>query len=596
MLFNSLAFVLGFLPVTLAGAFILATVNRRAAAIWLALASLVFYSVWDWRYTLLLLASVCLNYAAAWALLHRQGRATARLGTPLDAVTPPAAGIRPGSATPFSDVAPPRIAASPGNAELPAAGTPPSTSPPFSDATSPGLRSAPQTPRGLLAAAIVANLALLGYFKYANFLLATATPWLVPPGTAVNVILPLGISFFTFTQIAFLVDVHRGRVERADFVEFLLFVTYFPHLIAGPLLHHGQVMPQFAGRDAFRADAGRLASGATVFLIGLTKKMFVADGLAGYADPIFAVVQRGQVLAMIEAWTGALAYTLQLYFDFSGYSDMALGLSVMLNVRLPINFDSPYRATSVIDFWRRWHMTLSAFLRDYVYIPLGGNRHGAGRRYVNLSLTMLVGGLWHGAGWTYVAWGALHAAYLTVNHGWRALQQRRGGPRGRTWSRLTAGALTFAAVVLGWAVFRAADMRAARLMVGGMLGPGGLSLPAPVYGALAAFAPWPLPGFIHPNGFLPSTNLPWMEVAAWLTAALVWVWAGPTKTAFMSGWPIALPGGHLTVATAADPAPRLSWWVWRPDLSWAAAMGVLLFIALLAMGQGAPSPFLYFQF
>ena len=542
MLFNSLSFVLGFLPLTLVGTFLLAAVNRRAAAAWLALASLVFYSVWDWRYALLLLASVALNYAASRGLLRCHGRAQSGLAT----------------------------------AGTAGAGT--------------------RCTRALLAAAIGGNLALLGYFKYANFLLATAAPWLVPTGTAVHVVLPLGISFFTFTQIAFLVDIQRGKVERADFVDYLLFVTYFPHLIAGPLLHHGQVMPQFSAPDAFRADAGRLAAGLTVFIVGLTKKMMVADGLAGYADPVFAVVARGQVVALIEAWAGALAYALQLYFDFSGYTDMALGLSVMLNVRLPANFDSPYRATSVIDFWRRWHMTLSAFLRDYVYIPLGGNRRGVGRRYLNLSLTMLIGGLWHGAGWTYVAWGALHALYLTVNHGWRALRQRWGWRGERGWSRLAAGSLTFVAVVLGWAVFRATDLRAARLMVGGMLGPGGLSLPAPIWRGLAAISPCPLPGFVHPNGFLPCTNLPWMEVAAWLGVGLAWVWVGPTKAAVMRAWPISLPKDRVTSAvdsSANGPSPG---WIWRPTLPWAAAMGVLLFIALLAMAQGAPSPFLYFQF
>lgn len=244
----------------------------------------------------------------------------------------------------------------------------------------------------LLAIGMVTNLALLGYFKYADFFLSSVNAVAGTQWPLLNVVLPLGISFFTFTQIAFLVDVRRGVAHEYRFVHYLLFVTYFPHLIAGPVLHHKQMMPQFQHRAIYRPHGECIAAGLTFFVIGLAKKVLLADNLGDYATPFFDDARLGLDPGPIQAWTGAIAYTLQLYFDFSGYSDMAIGLSLLLGIRLPVNFDSPYRAANIIDFWRRWHMTLSAFLRDYLYIPLGGNRLGAGRRYVNLLATMVLGG------------------------------------------------------------------------------------------------------------------------------------------------------------------------------------------------------------
>ena len=251
---------------------------------------------------------------------------------------------------------------------------------------------------------IIANLALLGVFKYANFFIATAntfgTQW-----DSLDIILPLGISFFTFTQIAYLVDVYRGIAREYDFIYYLLFVTWFPHLIAGPVLHHKQMMPQFASPSIYKPNPESIAVGLTLFSFGLFKKVMLADQFALYANPVFADAAKGAQPMFNEAWIGVLAYTLQLYFDFSGYSDMAIGLSRIFNVKLPLNFDSPYKAGNIIDFWRRWHMTLSKFLRDYLYVPLGGNRKGPTRRHLNLLATMLLGGLWHGAGWNFVLWG-----------------------------------------------------------------------------------------------------------------------------------------------------------------------------------------------
>jgi alginate O-acetyltransferase complex protein AlgI len=261
----------------------------------------------------------------------------------------------------------------------------------------------------LLVTAIVANLGLLGVFKYANFFITT----LNGTGThlaLLDIVLPAGISFFTFTQIAFLVDAYRGLAKEYDFVHYLLFVTWFPHLIAGPVLHHKQMMPQFADADTYRPHSESISVGLTLFSFGLCKKVLLADQFGLFANPVFDAAAQGVQPHLIAAWVGALAYTLQLYFDFSGYSDMAIGLSRMFNVKLPLNFDSPYKATNIIDFWRRWHMTLSAFLRDYLYFSLGGNRKGRMRRHLNLIATMLLGGLWHGAGWNFVVWGGLHGS------------------------------------------------------------------------------------------------------------------------------------------------------------------------------------------
>src|SRR5882757_5400938 len=266
---------------------------------------------------------------------------------------------------------------------------------------------------------VTLNLALLCYFKYTNFLFDSLTALTGAPLPFVNVILPLGISFFTFQQIAYLVDVMRGaRVER-DLVSYTLFVSFFPHLIAGPLVHHAEMIPQFkrarSGRSAVLA-----ARGLAIFAAGLFKKVVIADNLAQFVTPVFAHLDAGGGVTTPWAWLSTLAYALQIYFDFSGYSDMAVGLALLFGIRLPVNFRSPYKAASIIEFWRRWHITLSRFLRDYLYIPLGGNRLGEQRRYINLMATMLLGGLWHGAGWNFIIWGGLHGIYLCINHLWQA--------------------------------------------------------------------------------------------------------------------------------------------------------------------------------
>lgn len=313
--------------------------------------------------------------------------------------------------------------------------------------------------KGLLFFALTVDLGLLGYFKYADFFLRS---WNTAFGAAIplpTIILPLGISFFTFTQLAYLVDAYRGETENYSFLNYSLFVTFFPHLIAGPILYHKDMIPQFKRAEHFVFSHKNFALGLTVFGLGLFKKVVIADSLIPWVKPIFEQVAN---VGFFEAWSGALAYTFQLYFDFSGYSEMAIGLGILLNVRLPLNFDSPYKSFSIIEFWRRWHITLSTFLKSYLYIPLGGNRHGHGKTLCNLLITMLLGGLWHGAGWTYVIWGGLHGLYLVLNHTWQRF--------GVKLPKCLAWAFTFSAVVFAWVFFRAATVHDALVLVRTMLG------------------------------------------------------------------------------------------------------------------------------
>jgi alginate O-acetyltransferase complex protein AlgI len=322
----------------------------------------------------------------------------------------------------------------------------------------------------LLILAIATNLAILGYFKYANFSIDnwnSISSWQLSND---KITLPLGISFFTFTQIAYLVDSYRGKVKEFNPIHYLLFVTYFPHLIAGPILHHHDTISQFQERKMYRWNSRNVTIGLLLFTIGLFKKVILADGVVGYITPIFNAAKDGLTPSFADSWLAALAYTGQLYFDFSGYSDMAIGLSLLFNIKLPINFDSPYQSVNITEFWRRWHITLSNFLRDYLYIPLGGNRHGQFRRYLNLLITMLIGGLWHGAGWTFILWGGLHGTYLVIHHSWQSIRKKLGQDLTQSswWGRLAGRVITFIAVVIAWVLFRSETLTTAGLILRSM--------------------------------------------------------------------------------------------------------------------------------
>ena len=320
--------------------------------------------------------------------------------------------------------------------------------------------------------AIAVNLLILGYYKYSGFVASSIGVVFDIPVSIDSPLLPLAISFYTFTQIAYQVDSYRqGNVDRS-FINYFLFVTYYPHLIAGPIVHHSELMPQFTFKSVYRPHLANICVGLSLFILGLFKKVCIADTLAPFSDAVFAAATGGATISFFEAWGGALSYTFQIYFDFSGYSDMAMGSAALLGIWLPINFFSPYRALSIVEFWRRWHITLSRFLRDYLYISLGGNRQGPSRRYVNLMLTMILGGLWHGAGWTFVVWGALHGAFLVANHAWHALVSglRLALPIPKYLSATLSWLITFLAVVVAWVFFRAESFAAALAMLEGMAG------------------------------------------------------------------------------------------------------------------------------
>jgi len=350
----------------------------------------------------------------------------------------------------------------------------------------------PRARRVMLTIGVVGDLVVLGIFKYAGFIVVNLNA-IFATGISIAILLPVGISFYTFTQIAFLVDAYRGSVARYALPHYALFVTYFPHLIAGPILHHKDMLPQFERSETKRANPHLILCGLIIFSIGLFKKTCLADGI----QPLVSLAFDLSTPSLDQAWIGALAYTFQLYFDFSGYSDMAVGISLMFGIFLPINFNSPYKARSIIDFWRRWHMTLSQFLRDYLYISLGGNRRGPLLRYVNLMVTMLLGGLWHGAAWTFVAWGALHGAYLCINHAWNRFGPNIS-PRLARLGDIVALLLTFVAVVVAWVFFRADTVDAALTILTRMTDPSHIvfgrgeiadSGIIVLYAALAWFAP-----------------------------------------------------------------------------------------------------------
>ena len=440
----------------------------------------------------------------------------------------------------------------------------------------------------LLTIAIAFNLGLLGYYKYTTFFLSSLNSVFQTHWSLGEIILPLGISFFTFTQITYLVDVYRGVVKEYRLIHYLLFVTYFPHLIAGPILHHGEMMPQFARPSTYRIDYGNLAMGITLFICGLFKKTVFADGIAPYARAVFDAAAAGQTPALLESWCGALAYTLQLYFDFSGYCDMAIGISCLFGVRLPANFFSPYKSVNIIEFWRRWHMTLSRFLRDYLYIPLGGNRRGPSRRYINLLLTMLLGGLWHGANWTFVAWGALHGFYLVINHAWRSFREMLGHDLSRSSGvgRLVSSLLTFLAVVVGWIFFRADSLASAFTLLKGMLGIHGLILP---YEWLAKHKLGPLTDLLAKQGipFVDSPLFQGTEELKWIGALLFICWVMPNTEQIFSRYKPSLG----TSLSEAVPGSR---WLWHPSPAWAVITAFVGLFAILSLSE--LSEFIYFQF
>jgi D-alanyl-lipoteichoic acid acyltransferase DltB (MBOAT superfamily) len=555
MLFNSFVFILAFLPAFLVAYYAAARLSYRLALGVIVVASLVFYGWWNVYYAPLLAFSILVNFA---------------LGSSIDRLKEQG---RPGAA------------------------------------------------KAVLVLGITFNLGVLGFFKYADFFIENVNELFGADWALLHVILPLAISFFTFQKITFLVDVWQGIVRRPSFLHFLALVTFFPQLIAGPIVHYNEMVPQFVryGRDAGALFAGKyenLSVGLMIFVIGLAKKVLLADTAAGYADPIFAAAASGAEVGLLEAWVGTLAFTMQIYFDFSGYSDMAIGAARMAGITLPQNFLSPYKSASVIEFWRRWHMTLSRFLRDYLYIPLGGNRHGPTRRHVNLMATMLLGGLWHGAAWTFVAWGALHGCYLIVNHLWRALGIAPESAALAALGRRAGVVLTLLAVSVAWVFFRAEGFDAALVMLRGLAGLGGdvafhaetplidgmyvwvrllamlfltLCLPS-TQELLARFAP--AQGFEAAGAGETARSAP----AAWLGLALA---GGAAAGLFLPGvaYDLAFGGAALAAIGLAFAAglPQLQA-RWSPTLPWAGFALALALASFFRLFSDDAAEFIYFQF
>tara|TARA_B100001063_G_scaffold31265_1_gene24305 strand:+ start:17400 stop:18776 length:1377 start_codon:yes stop_codon:yes gene_type:complete len=320
--------------------------------------------------------------------------------------------------------------------------------------------------KSILIFGIICNISLLAYFKYADFFIENFNFISGTEFNLLNLLLPLAISFFTFQQIAYLVDSYRKETDEYDFLNYALFVTFFPQLIAGPIVHHKEMMPQFANNRNMVKNYRNIALGIFIFSMGLFKKVVIADTFAKWANAGF---DTATTLNLFEAWATSLSYTFQLYFDFSGYTDMAIGIALLFNIKLPINFNSPYKALSIQDFWRRWHITLSRFLRDYIYIPLGGNKKGSFRTYSNLMATFIIGGFWHGAGWTFLFWGFLHGLALSIHRLWQGL-----GFKMWTW---LAWFITFNFVNITWVFFRAKEWNDAIKVLGAMFSLDNIMLP-----------------------------------------------------------------------------------------------------------------------
>lgn len=437
------------------------------------------------------------------------------------------------------------------------------------------------------------NILLLGYYKYFNFFINNINCLVNVDFNFQTIILPIGISFFTFTQIAYLVDVYKANTREYNFLNYCLFVTFYPHLLAGPILHHKEILPQFTKRTISKLDYENLAVGLTIFFIGLFKKTLIADGVSASVQEVFyAAGHRAAGLTFIEAWVGILFYTMQIYFDFSGYCDMAIGISRMFGIKLPLNFNSPYKAANIIEFWRCWHITLSRFLRDYLYIPLGGSHKGKVKRYINLMITMILGGLWHGAGWNFILWGLLHGLYLVINHVWRALRDRLGHNQSNSnWlgRRLSQG-ITFIAVVAAWVFFRADNLNDAINILRGMSGMNGVALPSPYLGYLNHIGG--LGKYLSTHGWIFNTHFTFcfygLKDVLKLFIMFLIIWLLPNTQEFMIKYKPAFETySNVRMPSVISLRHRFS-------IKWVYALSILAFIAIIYTSN--TGVFLYFNF
>lgn len=540
MLFNSYEFIFGFLPVVLIGFYVLGARRREWALLWLTVASLFFYAWWRPINVLLIAPSILINLGLA-RLMERYRETQPRLA------------------------------------------------------------------RVVLICGIVFNLCFLGYFKYTMFLRGAVNDVFGTDLVLTHIILPLGISFITFQKIAFLADVHAGRVTSFTFRDYALFVLFFPQLIAGPIVHYREMMPQFHAIST-RFNAEDAAVGVSLFSMGLAKKLILADPMALVVSPLYARAAHGEALGFVDGWIAAFGFTLQIYFDFAGYSDMALGLARFFGIKLPVNFNSPLKAASIIEFWQRWHVSLTRFLTAYIYNPLSlhlararmaAGRPGFGGRDTTVAsfatllmmptiLTMFISGLWHGAGYTYIVWGLMHGAMLTINHAWRVIRARiwpgaKDHPRLRT---STGFMLTFISVVIAMVMFRAPTVRAAATIWGDMVGANGVSLPAGLLARLGPLTHWLQAIGVRPDG---SSGSLVVEGVSRVGVQLFIALDLPNTLQILAPHEPAL---------GIRPAKQEPWLVrttrWSPSGYWAVGVAAISVAGILSLGQ--LSEFLYWQF
>lgn len=544
MLFNSYEFIFAFLPVTLAGFFALGIVSRTTALRWIIFVSLVFYALWRPFNVVLIAPSILINFVLA--------RTLQRLADDEK-----------------------RFRAS----------------------------------RLVLLLGIAFNIAFLGYFKYVDFGLSTINDIFGANLVLTHVILPLGISFITFQKIAFLIDVHAKHVRSFTLQDYCLFVLFFPQLIAGPIVHYREMMPQFHGASC-RFDKDNFAVGLTLLSFGLFKKVVIADHIATYVTPIYNQAAAGSAVSLLLAWAAAVGFTLQIYFDFSGYTDIALGLARFFGIRLPQNFNSPLKASSIVDFWLRWHMTLTRFLTAYIYNPLAlwltrrrlqkGRRGLAGHNTTigafgyllmfPILVTMLVSGLWHGAGYGFVIWGLIHGFYLTINHAWR-LARPRLWPDRTSYERVMRPLgwfLTFTAVVVAMVFFRSPTITSAVDLLKGLVGRNGVELPQEIYDHLGPLASW-----LHRFGVTSVNSELWTghdfgRLVMWIFASLLIALACPNSLQVLARYEPAL---GVTPSNTYMGSRIIEW---NASVPWAIIVSIAGAIAILHLG--GPSEFLYWQF
>jgi D-alanyl-lipoteichoic acid acyltransferase DltB (MBOAT superfamily) len=542
MLFNSNEFLLVFLPATLVAFYWLGSVSRKAAIVWLIFASLAFYAWWRPINVLIIAPSIIINFALVRALLRLAER---------------------GASERWS--------------------------------------------QAILLVGITFNILFLGYFKYLNFIFDSINDVFGANLVLTHIILPLGISFITFQKIAFLIDVQAGRVQSVTFLDYCIFVLFFPQLVAGPIVHYREMMPQFHAASC-RFDKEDVAVGITLLSFGLFKKVVLADKIALVVTPLYDHIGSEGGTSFLTAWMAAIGFTLQIYFDFSGYTDMALGLARFFGIRLPQNFDSPLRASSIIDFWLRWHMTLTRFLTAYIYNPLslwltrrrlakGKSAYGGRSTTVGsfvyllmfpIVLTMLISGLWHGAGYGFIIWGLLHGCYLTINHGWRVTRARLwpsrvGSPR---FAGFAGVALTFASVAFAMVFFRAPTVALAMDLVKGMLGVNGVALPQEFLNGPGYFS-----STLRHIGVAPESlsMRDFEKTVLWIGVLMFIALACPNTLEILAKYEPALGVkpklNRFSIGAIVE---------WRASLPWAIAVSA---IAAAAMAStGGPSEFLYWQF